>query len=98
MNRSDSKRIEEFIKDLNEEELFYLNRLIVERIKLMSQARSTFEMAKFNIGELVEFADNDGNTITGRVIRLNKKTISVLTDKRQRWNVPPMFLRNVEAK
>ncbi len=94
MNQGDSKRIEEFIKDLNEEELLYLNRLIVERLKLMSQASSTFEMAKFNIGELVEFEDNNGNTITGRVLKLNKKTVAVLTDERQRWNVAPVFLRS----
>lgn len=94
MNRGDSNRIEEFIKDLGEEELRYLNRLIVERLKLMSQARSTFEMAKFNIGEFVEFKDNDGNTTTGRVIKLNKKTVSILTNERRRWNVPPVFLRS----
>ena len=88
-------QFEEFIKDLSEEELFYLNRLIVERLKLMSQARSTFETAKFNIGEIVEFEYNDGNTITGRVIKLNKKTVSVLTDTRQRWNVAPVYLRTL---
>ena len=98
MNRNDSKRIEEFIKDLSEEELFYLNRLIVERLKLISQARSTFEMARVNIGELVEFENNDGNTITGRVIKLNKKTVSILTDEKQRWNVAPVFLRNAEGE
>ena len=98
VNRSDTKRIEDFIKNLTEEELFYLNRLIVERLKLMSQAKSTFEMAKFNIGELVQFEDNDGNTITGRVIKLNKKTISILTENHQRWNVAPVFLKSVDTK
>ena len=98
MNLSNTERIEDFIKDLNEEELIYLNRLIVERLKLISQAKSTFEMAKFNIGELVQFEDNDGNTITGRVIKLNKKTVSILTEDRQRWNVAPIFLRSVETK
>ncbi len=92
-----TRKIEEFIKDLNEEELIYLNRLIVERFKLMSQAKSTLEMEKFNIGELVEFEDNDGNTITGCVIKLNKKTVSVLTDRRQRWNVAPVLLRSIET-
>ena len=97
MNRGKTERIEEFIKDLSEEELVYLNRLIVERLKLISQAKSTFEMAKFNIGELVQFEDNDRNTRSGRVIKLNKKTISILTDDRQRWNVAPIFLRGVET-
>jgi hypothetical protein len=96
MNPGDTKRIEDFIKDLGEEELVYLNRLIVERLKLIHQAKSTFEMAKYNIGERVQFEDNDGNTITGRVIKLNKKTVSILTDDRQRWNVAPVFLRSAE--
>ncbi len=97
MNQDDTKRIEEFIKDLREPELFYLNRLIVERLKLISQAKSTREMAKFNISELVEFQDNDGKTITGRVIKLNKKTAAILTSGNHRWNVAPVFLRSVET-
>ena len=98
MSSIGTKKIEEFIKDLSEDELRYLNRLIVERLKLISQAKSTFEMAKFNIGEFVQFEDNSGNTISGRVIKLNKKTVSILTDDRQRWNVAPIFLRSVETK
>lgn len=98
MERHDAKRIEEFIKGLGEEELLYLNRLIVERLKLISQAKSTVEMARFNIGELVQFESNDGRTLTGRVIKLNKKTVSILTNERQRWNVAPVFLRSVETK
>lgn len=98
MDRRDTNRIEEFIKDLSEEELRYLNRLIVERLKLISQARSTAAMARFNIGESVQFDTEDGRTITGRIIKLNKKTISILTTERQQWNVAPVFLRSVEAK
>ena len=93
MKQTDSRRIEEFIKSLNEEELRYLNRLIVERLKLISQAKSTMAMAKHNLGDLVEFPDNEGNIVSGRIIRLNKKTISILTDNNQRWNVAPVFLR-----
>ena len=98
MSQDDTKRIEEFIKDLNEAELHYLNRLIVERLKLISQAKSTVEMAKFNIGELVEFENRDGQTITGRVIKLNKKTVSILTTGNHQWNVAPVFLRSAEKR
>ena len=94
MNPVDSNKIEDFIKNLNEEELLYLNRLIVERLKLISQAKSTRAMAKFNIGESVQFEDNDGATVTGRVIKLNKKTVTVLMDNNHRWNVAPVFLRS----
>jgi hypothetical protein len=98
MNLCDTRRIEDFIKDLSEQELAYLNRLIVERLKLIHQAKSTLEMAKYGIGERVEFEDNDGNTISGRVIKLNKKTVSILTDDRQRWNVAPFLLRSAESE
>ena len=94
MNPSDTKRIEDFIKCLGEEELVYLNRLIVERLKLIDQAKSTSEMAKYGIGERVQFEDSGGTTVTGRIIRLNKKTVSILTDDRRRWNVAPVFLRS----
>ena len=87
MKQTESRRIEEFIKSLNEEELRYLNRLIVERLKLISKK------AKYNIGDLVEFRDNEGDIVSGRIIKLNKKTVSILTDSNQRWNVAPVFLR-----
>lgn len=37
----------EAIKRLNEEDLLFLNRLIVERLKLISQARATALMTSF---------------------------------------------------
>lgn len=98
MDHGDTRRIEEFIKDLDETELRYLNRLIVERLKLISQAKSTREMAKFNVGERVEFENREGSTIAGRVIKLNKKTVSILTRDNHRWNVAPMFLRSTEPR
>ncbi len=71
-------------------------RLIVERLKLLSQARSTAAMARFSIGEMVRFDAGDVRTITGRIIRLNKKTISILTSDHERWNVAPVFLERAK--
>jgi hypothetical protein len=39
---------EAFIKELGEDELLYLNRLIVERLKLIAQEKSTRAMGRFN--------------------------------------------------
>jgi hypothetical protein len=90
-------RIEAFIKDLGEEELRYLNRLIVERLKLISQEKSTRSLARFNIGEMVKFPDREGIPKTGRIIRLNKKTATVLTTDNQQWNVSPGLLQSAEG-
>ena len=45
----------EAITLLNEEDLLFLNRLIVERLKLISQARATSLMTRFTQGDRVGF-------------------------------------------
>ncbi len=83
----------EEIKSLNEEDLLYLNQLIIQRLKLISQAKSTCLMADYRIGERVCF-QGPGNQIKHGIIqRLNKKTITVRTDDSHLWNVYPGFLQ-----
>jgi hypothetical protein len=82
----------EAIKRLGEDDLRFLNRLIVERIKLISQARSTSLMASFAAGDRVSFNHSDGRYIEGVVVRLHKKTIRVETDDGHQWNVSPGLL------
>lgn len=87
----------EAIKRLNEEDLLFLNRLIVERLKLISQARSTSLMTSFTKGDRVGFQAPDGRILEGIVLRLNKKTVSVATDDGHQWNVAPGLLRLVQS-
>ena len=87
----------EAIKRLGEDDLLFLNQLIVERLKLISQARSTSQMAAFGNGDLVSFRSPAGHDIQGVVLRLNKKTVSVDTGDGQRWNVAPGLLRLIKA-
>jgi hypothetical protein len=89
MNRADAA---EAIRKLNEEDLRFLNRLIVERLKLLSQARSTVMLAHFSVGDRVRFSTGAGSEKTGVIVRLNKKTASVATDDQQHWNVHPAYL------
>lgn len=93
----ESTRIESFIKELGEEELLYLNRLVVERLKLIAQDKSTKAMGRFNLGERVAFAGHGGEPKAGVIIRLNKKTATVRTTDGQQWNVAPSLLRSAEA-
>jgi hypothetical protein len=87
----------EAIKGLNEEDLLFLNRLIVERLKLISQARSTSLMAGFTKGDRVGFQAPDGRMLEGIVLRLNQKTASIATDDGHQWNVAPGLLRLVQS-
>lgn len=82
----------EAIRKWSEDDLRYLNRLIVERLKLIHQARSTVMLANFNVGDRVTFPTGAGGEKTGVIVRLNKKTASIATDDGQRWNVYPGFL------
>ncbi|MCE5242339.1 MAG: hypothetical protein ABFD98_20275 [Syntrophobacteraceae bacterium] len=87
----------EAIKRLNEEDLRFLNRLIVERLKLISQARATTLMTSFTKGDRVGFQASDGRMLEGIVLRLNKKTVSVITDDGHQWNVSPGLLHLVRS-
>ncbi len=82
----------ETIRRMNEEDLRFLNRLIVERLKLIHQARSTAMLAHFNVGDRVSFQSNSGEQKTGVIVRLNTKTATIVTDDGQRWKVHPVFL------
>jgi hypothetical protein len=87
----------EAIKRLGEEDLLYLNRLIVEQLKLISQARATTLMTSFTKGDRVGFQAPDGRIQEGMVLRLNMKTVSVVTADGQQWNVAPGLLQLVKS-
>lgn len=93
----DRKTAVDAILRMNEDDLRYLNRLIVERLKLIGQARSTVMLARFRVGDRVSFQSTSGERKSGVIIRLNKKTASITTDDGQRWNVHPGFLTAVDA-
>lgn len=85
------------IERLGEEDLRFLNRMIVERLKLIAQARRTILMANFAKGDRVGFQAPDGRAIEGIVIRINKKTVSIVTDDDHQWNVGPGLLHLIQA-
>ncbi len=91
----DRQATAEAIKHLGEDDLRFLNHIIVERLKLIAQARSTALMSRFNSGDRVQFQAASGEWKTGTVQKLNKKTATVLTDDKQHWNVSPGLLTPV---
>lgn len=81
------------IKNLGEEDLLFFNKLVVERLKLIAQAKSTSLMARFNIGDRVVFGGPaGGGSKAGVIVRINKTTASIQTDDGGSWNVFPGFL------
>jgi len=88
----------EVIKKLDEEDLRFLNELIVERLNLIFQAKATTSMARFSKVDRVGFVTSDGQPVEGVVVRLNKKTVSVDTDDGGRWKVSPRLLKLLESR
>jgi hypothetical protein len=84
------------IDKLTEKELTDLNNRIVERLKFLSQKRAHEKMLNFAIGEQVAFQPEGRPQVVGMLVRYNKKTVTIITEAGERWNVSPNFLRKVE--
>jgi|SRR6185437_8710880 len=80
------------IDQLTEVELIDLNNRIVERLRFISHMRAHAEMLEFRIGDRVSFQPDGRPRIEGMLTRYNKKSVTVITDDGQRWNVSPHFL------
>jgi len=85
------------IDKLTEEELIDLNHRIVARLRFLNQMRAHAQMLDFRVGDRVTFRPDGRPPLFGVITRYNKKTVTVITDAGQRWNVAPSLLRKVAA-
>ncbi|HAR44976.1 MAG TPA: hypothetical protein DCS05_02070, partial [Nitrospiraceae bacterium] len=77
------------ITTLSEDELIDLHRRIIERLRFLSQTRAHHKMLEFKVGDRVSFRPDDRPALAGVLIKYNKKTVTVLADNGERWNVSP---------
>ena len=80
------------IDKLSEEELIDLNHRIVERLRFLNQMRAHSQMLDFKIGDRVTFQPEGRQPLVGMLTRYNKKTVTVITENGQHWNVAPGLL------
>ena len=85
------------IDSLSEAELIELNHKVVARLRFLNQMRSHSAMLDFRIGERVKFNPDGQPELVGILTRYNKKTVTVVTDTGQHWNVSPSLLTKVES-
>jgi len=85
------------IDKLSEAELIDLNHRIVERLRFLSQMRAHSQMLDFKIGARVTFHPDGQPALFGMVTCYNRKTVTVITDIGQHWNVAPRLLRKADA-
>jgi hypothetical protein len=86
------------IDSLSEEELVELNHKIVARLRFLGQMRSHSAMLDFRIGEKVKFRPTGRPELTGTLTRYNKKTVTVITDTGEHWNVAPGLLSRLDFR
>ena len=86
------------IDKLSEAELIDLNHRVVERLRFLSQMRAHSQMLDYKIGERVTFQPADRPPMVGIVTRYNRKTVTVVTENGQQWNVAPGLLRPAERE
>lgn len=84
------------IDRLTEAELVDLNRRIVERLRLLQQMQAHVQMLEFRVGERVQFQPAGHPLVTGVLTGYNRKTVTVIADTGQQWNVAPQFLQRVD--
>ena len=85
------------IDNLTEEELLELNHKIVARLKFLETVHTHNEMMQFRPGEQVSFQPAGRDREIGTLVKFNKKTVTVITDSGQKWNISPQLLNKVKA-
>lgn len=86
------------ISRLGESELIELNHRIVKRLRFLSEQRAHTRMMRFSIGERVSFAPEGRALVTGILTKYNRKTVTVITESGEHWNVSPSLLRKAEGR
>jgi hypothetical protein len=76
-----------------ETELIELNHRVIERIRTLQQARVRGVMTEFRVGDRVSFSPECGHEVKGTVVRLNRKSVTVVTAEGAHWRVAPVVLK-----
>ncbi len=85
------------IDQLTEAELIELNNRIVARLRFLHDMCAHSQMLAFSIGDRVVFQPEGRALQIGMVTRYNKKSVTVVTEMGQRWNVSPSLLRKADT-
>jgi len=84
------------IENLSRDELVALNRRIVDRVKMLDTLATHQSMMQFHPGARVTFTASNGKRLTGTVMKFNQKTVTVITDAGERWNLSPQLLSPIK--
>ncbi|OQX61861.1 MAG: hypothetical protein B5M51_06890 [Anaerolinea sp. 4484_236] len=70
---------------------YYINLDDVDTAISISK-KTGLEKSQLSVGDVVGFQDKQNNDVYGKIIRLNQKTVSLVTDTNAKWRVGYKFL------
>lgn len=83
------------IDHLTEAELVDLNHRVVTRLKFLHEMKLHARMLDFSVGEKVSFQPDGYPVLFATIVKYNRKTVTLVTEGGQQWNVAPVFLRKL---
>ena len=83
------------INGLSKRDLIDLNKRIVERINFLTRQDTSLKIANFNLYDLVTVG-NGPHQKYAFIVKINQKTIGIVCDNSEKWNVSPEMLAKVK--
>jgi hypothetical protein len=80
------------ISSLSKSELIELHRLVVDRIRYLSEQEKLDHLSKFKIGDIV-YIQNGTSLSGGIVIKINSKTLTIYLTTGETWRVSPSIVK-----
>lgn len=84
--------INKLIMKLTENELQQVNQKVIERLNLMHSARQLNLVASFSVNDKIVF-DYHGQELHATILRLNRKTVSIIDEYGSHWSISPVFIK-----
>jgi len=90
-----TNKVMKLVAGMKSEELFELNRMVVNRINSMRRLENSYAAMNFTPGEQVSFIDRRGFKQVGKVTKVNRSTVEVMIGLTH-WKISPSLLSSVK--
>jgi len=74
---------------------FYYVNLGDVNTDIIKPLRKRMDKSQLKVGDMVGFQDKQNNDVNGKIIRLNQKTATIVTNKNVKWRVAYEYLSRI---
>lgn len=83
------KEMEDFVFSLIGSELDFVYILTKDMHEFYEKSKRSEQMQRFSIGQKVEFSNGYGDVLSGKIIKINQKSLTIATKEDGEWRVSP---------